>query len=316
MLDAQLVLCSGTLLVFASRLLGNPLPQQMVGADLMPTLVKVAADKQYRLFFLGATLESTERTITSLKSKYPALNIAGQYSPPPDTRVEMVHDEIQRRLEEAKPDVLFVSLGRPAQEKWIARHYRSLGVLVTLGVGTTFDHLSGQADRMPDSTQRSRTGWLLRLAQSARQLLRHHVTDIWAFGWGVLLQWWQFRSARTQPARFSFPVQAEETWRSIRLSERLDAEAVQNDVLLLEQVLADGRHCLLEMADVKFIDSTGVGLLIRLQKRIHATGRQLVLLAPSQMAQHALKLMQLQDFFISAPDLASAQKLIEARAKE
>jgi N-acetylglucosaminyldiphosphoundecaprenol N-acetyl-beta-D-mannosaminyltransferase len=316
MLDAHLVLGSGNLLVFASRLLGNPLPGQMVGTDLMPLLAKVAADKQYRLFFLGAAQESTERAIASLKSKYPALKIAGQCSPPPNKRVETDYDEIKRRIEEAKPDVLFVSLGRPTQEKWIARHYRSLGVPVAIGVGTKFDFLAGQVAPAPDSIQRSAPGWLFCLARATRLVFRHYVQDVRVFGCALLLQWWQFRSSRTHPTRYSFPVQAEETWRSIKLPERLDSEAVHNDALLLEQVLADGRHCLLEMADVKFIDSTGVGLLIRLQKKIHATGRQLVLLAPSQMAQHALKLMQLQDFFMSAPDLAAAQKLIEARAKE
>lgn len=316
MLDAHLVLGSGPLLVLASRLLGKPLPEQMVGPDLMPLLAKVAAEKQYRLFFLGATLESTERTIASLKSKYPALNIVGQYSPPSNKRAEIEHEEVKRRIEEAKPDVLLVSLDRPTQEKWIARHYRSLGVPVALGVGTTFDGLTGQVAGASVSKQRSGTECLFHLAQLPRHLFRRYVKDVWVFSRAILLQWWQFRSAKTHLTQFSSPVQAEETWRSIKLPERLDSEAVRNDVLLLEQVLADGRHCLLEMTDVKFIDSTGVGLLIRLQKSIHATGRQLVLLAPSQMAQHALKLMQLQEFFASAPDLAAAQKLIEARTKE
>ena len=70
------------------------------------------------------------------------------------------------------------------------------------------------------------------------------------------------------------------------------------------------------MAAVEFIDSTGVGLLIRLQKKIHAAGRQLVLVAPSPVVQRALTLMHLEDFFASAPDLAAAQQLIQARARE
>jgi anti-sigma B factor antagonist len=102
----------------------------------------------------------------------------------------------------------------------------------------------------------------------------------------------------------------------IKLPERLDLAAVRDDALLVDQVLADGRHCLLEMDNVKFIDSTGVGLLIRLQKKVRATGRQLVLLAPSSMVERALALMHLQNFFAAAPDFAAAQQLIEARTRE
>jgi len=321
MLAAHMVLCRGLLMVWASRLLGNPLPGRMLGRDLMPLLLKIAAGNKYRLFFLGANPESTARTVAKLKAKYAGLNIPEQYSQSFDNRAEinraeMDLDEIKRRIEAAKPDILLVSLGRPSQEKWIARHYGSLGVPITLGVGTRTDSLSGQIARTPVGGQRRKAGWPLRVAQLPRHLFRHHVKDVWVFGWAILLQWWQFRAAGAYPTRFSSPVQAEQTWRCIKLPERLDSEAVRDDVLLLEQVLADGRHCLLEMADVKFIDSTGVGLLIHLQKKIHTTGRQLVLLAPSQMALHALKLMQLQDFFASAPDLASAQKLIEARPRE
>jgi N-acetylglucosaminyldiphosphoundecaprenol N-acetyl-beta-D-mannosaminyltransferase len=105
-------------------------------------------------------------------------------------------------------------------------------------------------------------------------------------------------------------------WQLIRLPERLDLAAVCHDALLADEALADGRHCLLEMSHVQFIDSTGVGLLIRVQKKIRATGRQLVLLAPSAKVRQALALMQLQNFFASAPDLASAQELIAARGRE
>src|SRR6185369_13512767 len=115
-----------------------------------------------------------------------------------------------------------------------------------------------------------------------------------------------FRSQKPRPQdrpQISSPVRAEENWQWIKLPERLDLVAVRDDALLVDQVLADGRHCLLEMDNVKFIDSTGVGLLIRLQKKVRATGRQLVLLAPSPMVERPLALMHLQNFFAAAPDL-------------
>ena len=86
---------------------------------------------------------------------------------------------------------------------------------------------------------------------------------------------------------------------------------MRHDVLLLDRILADSRHSLLQMTKVAFIDSTGMGLLIRLQRKMRAAGRQLVLLDPSPAVKRALALMHLQDFFLAAPDFASAQRLLE-----
>jgi anti-anti-sigma factor len=102
----------------------------------------------------------------------------------------------------------------------------------------------------------------------------------------------------------------------IKIPGRLDLATAADSALLLGQILADGRHCLLEMESVKSIDSTGVGLLIRLQKTLSTAGRQLILVAPSRPVRRALTLMHLNEFFASAPDFADAQKLIEARLSE
>ncbi len=111
--DAHLVLCDGTPLVWASRLLGNPLLERVAGADLVPLLLRVAAEKGHRVFFLGATPESAKQAVDNLKKLHPALIIADYYSPPFNKLLEMDHDEIKRRIVEAKPDLLFVSFGCP-----------------------------------------------------------------------------------------------------------------------------------------------------------------------------------------------------------
>src|SRR5436190_13600875 len=80
--DAHLVLCDGTPLVWASRLLGNPLLERVAGADLVPLLLRIAAQRGYRLFLLGATPESAQRAVTNLYRQHPDLIIAGHYSPP------------------------------------------------------------------------------------------------------------------------------------------------------------------------------------------------------------------------------------------
>lgn len=318
MFDAHLVVCDGTPLVWASRLLGNPLPERVAGADLVPLLIRLAAEKGYRLFFLGATPEASNRAVENLRRQYPELIIAGHYSPPFSHLLEMDHAEITRRIREARPDFLFVSFGCPKQEKWIAMHYRSLGVPVAAGVGATIDFLGGQVKRAPLWMQRTGTEWIFRLIQEPRRLSGRYAKDLWVFGRRILAQWWQlqFRSRKARSAATNEPIRTGNNWQCLKVSKRLDLAAVRNDAGLAERVLADERHCLLDMSDVEFIDSTGVGLLIRLHKAVRAEGRQLVLVAPSPGARRALELMQLREFFASAPDIPSAEQLIELRARE
>lgn len=316
--DAHLVLCDGTPLLWASRLLGNPLPERVAGADLVPLLLRMAAKKGYRVFFLGATPESAGQAVKNLKKLHPALVVADFYSPPFNKLLEMDHEEIKRRILAAKPDLLFVSMGCPKQEKWIAMHYRSLGVPVSAGVGATIDFLAGTVKRAPVWMQRIGTEWVYRLAQEPRRLFKRYFKDLWFFGWKLFAQLWQLQlRSRKPPQRpVTPPVRVIENWQWVKLPERLDLDAVRDEASTLDQVITDERHCLLEMDNVKFIDSTGVGLLIRLQKKMHAAGRQLVLLTPSESVQRALSLMQLQHFFASASDFASAQQIVAVRARE
>jgi anti-anti-sigma factor len=200
-------------------------------------------------------------------------------------------------LRELKPDVLLVALGFPQELKWIAAHHRELGVPVSMAIGNALGTLSNGRHSPP--------------------LLRK-VRDYAVFAGGLLPQIWRLRlsSHRSGNREVSQPVQSEPDWRWIKLPERLDLQAINDDVLLLDQVLADGRHCLLEMSAVQFIDSTGIGRLVRLHKRIRATGKQLVLLAPSEATQRTLKLVHLHEFFAIARDEAAARALIEARTQE
>jgi N-acetylglucosaminyldiphosphoundecaprenol N-acetyl-beta-D-mannosaminyltransferase len=192
--EAHLVLCDGTPLVWASRLLGNALPERVAGADLVPSLIQVAAQKKYRLFLLGASVDSAEQAVTRLEERYPGIVIAGHYSPPFNQLLEMDHQAIRNRILAAEPDLLFVSFGCPKQEKWVAMHYRSLGVPVTAGVGATIDFLAGKVVRAPVWMQRSGTEWMFRLAQEPRRLFRRYLTDLWSFSLGIVPQWWELQA--------------------------------------------------------------------------------------------------------------------------
>ncbi|HYG35496.1 MAG TPA: WecB/TagA/CpsF family glycosyltransferase [Clostridia bacterium] len=341
--DAHLVLCDGTPLVWASRWLGNPLPERVAGADLVPLLINVAAQKGYRLFFLGATPESARLAVAKLSASYPQLVIAGHYSPPFAHLLDMDHDEIKKRIVEARPDILFVSFGCPKQEKWIAMHYRQMKVPVTIGVGATIDFLAGAVRRAPVWMQRTGTEWVFRLAQEPRRLFRRYARDLCIFGSSFLPQWWQLQfsrsrrksvvsSQKTEPSQLVKPVPvcppaSSETlvnslvngqvdFQKIQLPERCDFAYTLGPSNVVELAIADGRHCLVDTSLVKFIDSTGVGSLIRLQKRLRALGREMILLAPSSPVRRALGLMRLDDFLLSVPDLNTAIQLLHTRFGE
>src|SRR5215510_4794812 len=249
--DAHLVLCDGTPLVWASRLLGNPLLERVAGADLVPLLLRVAAEKRYRIFFLGATTESANQAIENLKKLHPNLIIAGNHSPPFNQLLEMNHEEITSRIRAARPDLLFVSLGCPKQEKWIAMHYRSLGVPVSVGVGATIDFFAGHMKRAPVWMQRTGLEWTFRLVQEPRRLFKRYAKDLGVFGWKILVQWWQSqrRPRSSHPARVQ-PVAPEIDRHEFKLSGRLDSHAVLDGVGQIETHLAGRGHCLLDLAEV------------------------------------------------------------------
>ena len=292
--EAHLVLCDGTPLVWASRMLGNPLPERVAGSDLVPVLLKVAAEKQYRVFLLGATPDSVEEAALRLKLKHPSLLLAGCYSPPFSGLLAMDHEEIKRRVREARPDLLFVAFGCPKAEKWMAMHYRDLGVPVVAGVGATIDFLAGRVKRAPRWMQQAGMEWVFRLAGEPRRLFRRYMKDLWVFGWRIVAQW-ALLQRLPRVAWWSSKLPAGRWWDATRCV---------------------GRHCIVDLSGIRFMDSTEVGLLLTLQKKLHAEGRQFVLASVSRGVKWALALMHLKDHFDIAQDVAAAERFIAERTLE
>jgi N-acetylglucosaminyldiphosphoundecaprenol N-acetyl-beta-D-mannosaminyltransferase len=315
--DADLVLCDGTPLVWASRWLGNPLPERCAGADVVPELIRVSARKGYRLFLLGASPEAAERAVARLQDQYPGLQIAGHYSPPFKPLLEMDHAEIHRRVKAANPDVLLVAFGCPKQEKWIAMNYESLGVPVCIGVGATIDFLGGCMKRAPVWMQRSGTEWLFRLAQEPRRLFKRYAFDLAFFGTGILRQLWTLRQrGQKNAAHHCTAASRTNGWQHIQLPPRFDFKAVERSRTLLNAIDVNHRHCVLEMESVRWIDSTGLAILTQLQKRLRRQGRCLILLAPQRAILQTFRSMGLSELFVVAKDLEHARRIRAAQAQE
>jgi exopolysaccharide biosynthesis WecB/TagA/CpsF family protein/anti-anti-sigma factor len=317
LLNAPLILCDGTPLVWASRLFGNALPERVAGADVVPELIRLAAQKNYRLFFLGTTEEANTRAIAKLRQEFPALQISF-YSPPFRPLLEKDNEDIIRRIRTAKPDMLFVAFGCPKAEKWIATHYRDLGVPVAMGVGATIDFLAGRVKRAPLWMQCSGAEWIYRLSQEPRRLLKRYANDLLFFGAAMVRQWWtmKLRGGAFRSEIQTTTIQSNGTWQRVSAAGCLNKNSIQRDAALWNEIAGADRHCLLELAETTSMDSTGVALLIQLKKQLGVSGRQLILLSPSPVVRRAIKAMWLEDFFGVASDALQARAMVAARLRE
>ena len=316
LLNAPLVLCDGTPLVWASRWFGNALPERVAGSDVVPELIRLAARKNYRLFFLGTTEEANTCAIAKLRAEFPALEIS-HYSPPFRPLLEKDNAEIIRRIRAAKPDMLFVAFGCPKAEKWIATHYHDLGVPVAMGVGATIDFLAGRVKRAPLWMQRSGAEWIYRLSQEPRRLFKRYANDLWFFGGAMVRQWWtmKLRGGAQRSEIQTGIIQSNGTWQRVNAARCLNKVSIQRDVAEWNEIAGANRHCLLELAETKSMDSTGVALLVHLKKQLGASGRQLFLLSPAPAVRRALKAMWLEDFFRVATDALQARAMVAARLR-
>lgn len=307
LIEADLVLCDGTPLVWVSRLLGNALPERVAGADVVPELIRHAADKNYRLFFLGGRPEVGAKAIETLHTKYPGLAFAEHYSPPFAPLLKMDHREIRRRIHKAKPDILFVSFGCPKAEKWIAMNYRSLGVPVCIGVGATIDFLAGEMKRAPVWMQQVGLEWVFRLLQEPARLGPRYATDLRRFGWAVGRQWLaQGRNGRNGTGGLKFSLDFDRL--EITAGDHLNMEVLVED---LSACALPRQHCLIDLSAVTHVDCSAIGWLLRLHKSLEAAGRRLILLRPSDAVHRALKSVLLDGYFCVARDSSEVDHLIK-----
>ena len=311
LLDADLVLCDGTPILWASRWLGNALPERVAGSDLAPALMRTAAQKGYRVFFLGAAPGVAAQAAERLQQQYPGINIVGHYAPPFANLLEMDHEQIAQRIRAAQPDLLLVSFGCPKQEKWIAMHHRALGVPVAIGVGATIDFLAGRLSRAPAWMRRSGTEWVYRLAQEPRRLFRRYANDLVFFLPTLAAQWWRLGSRRASSTGTHALASTVPQWFCIEAGERLTRGALEREADFWQQVPRDA-HCVIDLSRVRSVDGTGVAFLARWRKQLAMQRRHLVLLAPSASVRDALTSTRLADHFTIARDAAEATQLAES----
>ncbi len=189
---ADLVTPDSAGVLWACRRSGNGLPERVSGCDLVERLCAASARKGLRLYFLGAAPGIAAAAAERMAARYPGCEVAGTqhgYYAPGDEA------SILRDIRRASPDILCVAMGIPKQEKWIHRHKDELGVPVLIGVGGTFDVLSGTIKRAPRWAQRANIEWLYRLARDPRKLKKVLILPRFV----VMNLRWAQRGARPTP---------------------------------------------------------------------------------------------------------------------
>jgi N-acetylglucosaminyldiphosphoundecaprenol N-acetyl-beta-D-mannosaminyltransferase len=174
---STLVVPDGMPLVWAANLLGEGLRDRVYGPELMLRYSERCAASGHRVWLYGGRDQgSLAQLALSLRRRHPGIKIVGGYSPPfrPLTRAE--EDDLTNQINDARPDVLWVGIGVPKQEKWMARMRDRLEVPVMCGVGAAFDFHAGRIPMAPRWMQEHGLEWLYRTAQEPKRLLPRYLS--------------------------------------------------------------------------------------------------------------------------------------------
>jgi N-acetylglucosaminyldiphosphoundecaprenol N-acetyl-beta-D-mannosaminyltransferase len=186
---AYLSVPDGVPLLWVAKLQKTPLKGRVNGTDLFQRLSAAAAKKGLSIFLLGGRPGAAEKAIAVLKRKNPQLKIAGSYCPPYDFETnDKELAKINQTIKAAAPDLLFVGLGAPKQEKWISANYKELGVPISVGIGVSFELVGGLVNRAPIWMQKSGLEWFYRLLVEPQRLFKRTIIVGCMFIWLLIKQ--------------------------------------------------------------------------------------------------------------------------------
>lgn len=183
--SAALVTPDSVGVLWASRRLGKPIAQRVSGVELVDRLCLLSAERGFRVFFLGAAPGVAEVAAEKMRLRHPGCNIVGArhgFFPASDD------DLIAAEIAESKPDLLFVAMGIPRQEKFLAKCLSATGANVGMGVGGSLDVFSGNVRRAPKLFQKLNLEWLWRTAANPRKIAKAKHLPVF---------WWRVMRSRT-----------------------------------------------------------------------------------------------------------------------
>ena len=185
---AGMVVPDGMPLVWLSRLWGGSGVERVYGPDLLLACCDRSLTAGYRHYFYGGGPRVPDLLMARLQARFPGLVVAGGYSPPFRPLTPEEDAEVIRRINAARPDIVWVGLSTPKQERWMAEHRDRVEAPVFIGVGAAFDFHAGLKRQAPRWMQRTGLEWLFRLLAEPRRLWRRYLRNNPLFVWNVLLQ--------------------------------------------------------------------------------------------------------------------------------
>jgi N-acetylglucosaminyldiphosphoundecaprenol N-acetyl-beta-D-mannosaminyltransferase len=185
--EAGLVVADGMPLVWLGRLQGfKQMRRRVYGPELMETLCRETGSR-YRHFFYGGAPGVAEALARTEQQRH-GIQVAGFYCPPFRPLTEKEENEVRRLVEESRPDVFWVGLSTPKQERWMYEHRNTLNVPVMLGVGAAFDLNTGRLQQAPAWMRENGLEWLFRLCAEPRRLWQRYIVSGSKFAWAVCLE--------------------------------------------------------------------------------------------------------------------------------
>ena len=185
---AGMVTPDGMPLVWIGRARGFAHMERVYGPDLMLAMCERPSASGYRHYFYGGGQGVPELLAERLKQRYPSLVVAGVYSPPFGVQSATDDDATVRRINAARPDIVWVGLSTPKQERWMHDHLGRVTAPVMIGVGAAFDFHAGLKPQAPRWMQRSGLEWSFRLATEPGRLWRRYLVNNPWFVWKVACQ--------------------------------------------------------------------------------------------------------------------------------
>ena len=303
LIDADLVIADGFPIVKLSPFFGPRLKERVAGSDLTPMLAERAAQEGFRVYGLGSADGVAKKALEVLKSRYPKLKVAGTYSPPFAPLLEMDHRDILKHLECARPDLLFVALGVPKQDKFISMHVRGWNVPVSIGVGGSLDFIIGEQKRAPVWLQKLYLGWFWRMCLDPKRLFSRYVANV-RFLFSATRQMFMIHRMPDKPVSFqsledSQIEQLEALGAGVERFQKLDSEEAARQ--FVERMdCAAAKSMVVDIHPIPWLDSLELGALLESSKRCRANGRRLILYAPRPKVCRLLETCRLTGYFDTA----------------
>lgn len=179
--QADFVTADGQPIVLLSKLLREPLPERVTGADMVPAICRRFAEEGLSVYVLGGDQSSLDEAFTKLAP----VKVAGFDAS--FVKLDEDQSDIIERINAAKPDLLFVALGNPKQELWMGRNAARLDVPVMIGVGGTFNFISGRVKRAPEWMRKCGLEWIYRISQEPGRLWKRYAFGLVKFSWLSLI---------------------------------------------------------------------------------------------------------------------------------